>query len=83
MQSINPKSRPAATQEDVSNDDALPNALPLQEHLVEEDASATPNDPFEHSDEALPSDDEERAIDQDPSRESGRFGEIVEVENDE
>jgi hypothetical protein len=41
----------------------------------EGDEPGTADDPYQDSDEALPSDDEERAIDENFDGESGRFGE--------
>jgi len=57
-------------EEDISSDQADRGELP------EEDD----DNPYQNSDEALPEDEEERAISNDPGREGTRFDEVVERE---
>ncbi len=68
------------TSKNVDDLDTLTNRSPTGGNVA--DSTASPDDPYEHSDEALPGDEEERSIAQDPYREEGRFGETEGTNSD-
>jgi hypothetical protein len=60
---------------DIENEDILAHVEDIEEEEAEEEIDSDDN-PYQESDEALPDDEEEAAINRNPSRQGGRFDEI-------